>query len=340
MNDEVVGRNVFGLHFSAGPGPRAISVEHATGPWVPVEERVVRARPIFTDQTRDSQACLGPDGNYYLAATSGDRDFFYGPHAWMKNEGIMLRRSSDLVTWENMGWVWTFARDGTWARDPGTFHGRAAQAVWAPEIHYFNGQYWLVYSVNFTTDKHAFGIGLLHADKPGGPWQEVTPGHPISEGYDPSLFRDDDGKVYLIRNRSLMAQMKDDMSGPAEPFRTIAPSNYPCVGFEGPCLFKYKGRYYFVAAETMLHADGKTSYDAVAASAEHVYGPYGPRYVAIRYGGHNGFFVDKEGQLRATVWKLPGSDLQITLPRIELDPGGNLRPVREDCVPPSPAGQS
>ncbi len=209
--------------------------------------------------------------------------------------------------------------------------------MWAPEISYFNHQYWLLYSVNHSTPTHAFGIGLLHADKAEGPWQKISPQHLISEGYDPSLFRDDDGKVYLIRNRSMLARLKDDLSGPAEPFQVIAPTNFVQVGFEGPCLFKYKGRYHLVAAETMRHPDGTTSYDAVAASAERVEGPYGPRYIAIRYGGHNGFFVDKEGNLRASVWKLPGSNELVSLPRIELSPEGLLRPVLEDCLPPVPA---
>ncbi|MBE7189525.1 family 43 glycosylhydrolase, partial [Jatrophihabitans endophyticus] len=235
---------------------------------------------------------------------------------------------------DNLGWVWTFDRDAAWAREPGTFHNRPARAVWAPEISHFNGQYWLTYSVNHTTPKHSFGIGILHADQPEGPWQEVSPDHPVSEGYDPSLFRDDDGAVYLVRNRCLLTRLKDDLSGLAGPGRTLAPTNFPAVGFEGPCLFKYRGRYYLAAAETLLHADGKASYDCVVAAADHVEGPYGPRYVAIRYGGHNGFFVDKDGQLRATVWRLPGEDLQITFPHIELSPEGLLRPVLADCLPP------
>ena len=336
---EKLGRNVYGLHFTSGAGERGIRAEHVVGAWVPVEERVVRADPGVREPTRDSMACLGPDGCYYLAATSGEPGFFAGPKAWMENAGIMLRRSADLRTWENLGWVWTFERDATWAREPGTFHQRKARAVWAPEISHFNGQYWLLYSVNHTAPGHSFGIGLLHAEKPEGPWQEVSPGKPISEGYDPSLFRDDDGTVYLLRNNSLLARMKDDLTGPAEPFRTVAAANFPRVGFEGPGLFKYRGRYHFAAAEVMLHADGKTSYDCVVASADHIYGPYGPRHVAIRYGGHNGFFVDKEGQLRATVWKLPKADLQITFPRIELTPEGLFRPVLEDCTPPASAGQ-
>ena len=330
---EVAGRNVYALHFAAGAGSREVHTEHRIGSWVPADERVVRADPAIREPTRDSEVCLGPDGRCYLAATSGEAGFFGGPRAWMENPGVMLRRSTDLRTWENLGWVWTFDRDGTWARDPGTFHGRPARAVWAPEISHFNGKYWLLYSVNHTTPKHAFGIGLLHADQPEGPWKEISPDRPISEDYDPSFFRDDDGKVYLGRNKSLIARLKDDLSGPAEPFRTVAPTNFPYVGFEEPCLFKYQGRYYFAAAETLLHADGKTSYDCLVASADGVYGPYVPRAVAIRYGGHNGFFVDKEGQLRATVRRLPGADLQITIPHLETNPAGLLRPTLADCLP-------
>ena len=352
--EEVIGRNVFGLHFTAGKGARDIRVEHVVGEWVPVEERIVRSNPIIREPTRDAQVCLGPDGRYYLAATSGERDFFFGPKYWLQNQGVMLRRSEDLVVWENLGYVWNFERDGTWNRDTGTIAGRGpARGIFAPEISYFNHQFWLPYSVNHTTPKHSFGIGLLHADKPEGPWQEVSPEQPMSEGFDPSLFRDDDGKVYLLRNGCLIARLKDDLSGLAEPFRALVPSNFPRVGYEGPCMFKYKGRYYLAAAEWFVHRDGPKSsevtdnpvstehesYDVAVASADHINGPYGPRHLAIRYGGHNGFFPGKDGGLRATVWNIPDSDHQVTIARVEITPEGVLRPVLEDCLPPTPAGR-
>jgi hypothetical protein len=60
-------------------------------------------------------------------------------------------------------------------------------------------------------------------------------------------------------------------------------------------------------------------------------GPYGPRHLVMRHGGHNGFFFDKEGGLRATVWTLPDSDHKVTIVRLEMTPEGILRPVAEDC---------
>lgn len=337
--DEVVGANVFGLHFTHGNAARSLGIEHVIGEWVPVGERIVKSNPIFPEPTRDAQVCRGPDGDFYLAATSGDRDFFFGPKYWLLNPGVMLRHSADLKTWTNMGWVWTFDHDGTWNKDIGAIAGRGpARGIFAPEISYFKNQYWLPYSVNHTTARHTFGIGLLHADKPEGPWQEMSPDQPFSEGFDPSLFHDEDGKVYLLRNRSLIARVKDDMSGLAEPYRQLAASNFPCVGYEGPCMFKANGRYYLAAAEWFLHPDGKKSYDVAVASSDHVYGPYGPRHLAVRYGGHNGFFQDKNGQWYATVWSLPDSDHQITIARVEITPDGIVRPMLEDCQQPAVPG--
>ena len=335
--DEIVGDNVFALHCKRGDTGE-LSIEHVIGAWVPVEERIVKSNPVVREATRDAEVCLGPDGTFYLAATSGERDFFFGPKYWLLNPGIMLRRSTDLKTWQSMGYVWTFDHDGTWNKDFGDIGGRGpARGIFAPEISYINGQYWLTYSVNHHTPTHLFGIGLLHADKPEGPYKEVSPDKPFSEGFDPSLFRDDDGKVYMVRNRSMIARLKDDMSGLAEPYRQIAAANFPCVGYEGPCMFKDKGRYYLAAAEWLLHRDGKKSYDVMVASSDNVYGPYGPRYEAIRYGGHNGFFHDAKGQWYATVWSIPDSDHQITIARMEITPEGIVRPMLEDCQKPEDA---
>ena len=98
---EVAGRNIYGLHLTAETGAHTARVEHIFGSWVPVKERVVRSDSVVRDLTLDSEVCLGPDGRYYLAATSSGPGFFGGPRAWIENEDIKLRRSTNLRTWEN-----------------------------------------------------------------------------------------------------------------------------------------------------------------------------------------------------------------------------------------------
>ena len=81
-------------------------------------------------------------------------------------------------------------------------------------------------------------------------------------------------------------------------------------------IFKARGKYHLcLAIWTMDEGDHleysvgsvpqKVSYDCVIATADSVYGPYGERYTAITGGGHNNFFVDKDGRLCATMFGNP-----------------------------------
>ena len=335
MQNGAVGHNVFGLRFAAGPGSAAsasnTSLAHGCR-WRSASCARTRSSTTAPATRRFASARMAIITSPPLPVAPT-----FGPG---RRVGWRTRASCcDARPTSSIGTTWAGSGPSSATR-PGP--GRSAPSATgrhAPSGHPRSATStasigWLTRS---TTPRRrtTLASAFCTPKKPEGPWQEVTPDHPIVSGYDPSLFRDDDGKVYLIYNRCSIARLKNDLSGPAEPFRTIAPSNYPDVGFEGPCVFKYKGRYFVAAAEPQQHADGKVSYDCVVASADHIYGPYGPRYIAIRYGGHNGFFLDKDGQPRATVWKLPGSNELITIPRIELSPEGLLRPVAEDCLPPA-----
>jgi len=266
-------------------------------------------KPLFDFPVRDPCICLGPDGNYYLTGTTG------WPTWWKTNEGIRLWRSPDLKNWTDLGLVWKI-EDGTWQKK---FH-KDLRALWAPEIHYLKGTFWLTYCMNYG------GTGLLRSTsgKAEGPYVDVHPQGPLTDKIDASLFADDDGKVYFVWQNGMIARLKDDMTGLAEQPRLLKPQGANQVGFEGAFLTKKDGRYYLICADFI---DGQ--YHAMAASAEHVYGPYGPRYLAIPHGGHNMLFSDKEGNWWSTFF---GNDRDApfrerpAILRIELDPQGRIRP--------------
>ena len=44
------------------------------------------------------------------------------------------------------------------------------------------------------------------------------------------------------------------------------------------------------------------------ASSTNIYGPYGNRYCALRYGGHNGYFEGPNKDIYATIWCYPDQD--------------------------------
>jgi len=288
--------------------PKAEPVRSLTLP--PIE-------PLFDTPVRDTSICLGGDGNYYLTGTTADNPA--GPHDktgwWYVNEGIRVWKSPDLKTWKPLGLVWKI-EDGTWQKQ---MHG-GRRALWAPDIHYIHDTFWLTFCMNFR------GTGLLKSTtgKAEGPYADVHPQGPLTGKIDASLFQDDNGKVYFVWQNGLIARMNEQMTELAEEPRLLKPSNQKHVGFEGAYLTKRNGRYYLICADFV-----RGMYHCMVAEADNVYGPYGPRYLAIPHGGHNMFFADKQGNWWATFF---GNDSRApfrqrpAILRIELDDEGHVRP--------------
>jgi len=290
---------------------------------------------VLNSRMRDPSICLGGDGYYYLTGTTGG-------NLWTWNEGIELWRSKDLVNWEPMGLVWSIEKDGTWQKEwtkkinNNKSDGDLRRVVWAPEIHYLKGTYWIPYCMP------SLGMGLLKSTsgKPEGPYASaLVPDEPLLPGLiDASIFEDDDGQDYFLCGAGNIARMKPDMSGLAEELRQMRP-NPPdlepahhtkthCkkdgnnhIGFEGPFMFKARGRYYMACAESY-----DKRYSTMIASSEHIYGPYGPRQEAIPKGGHATFFQDDKGKWWSACFSTSLSERASIVP-IELEADGSVKPL-------------
>lgn len=265
-------------------------------------------QPLFDHPLRDTSICLAPDGSYYLTGTTGH------PTWWTSNEGIHLWHASELHgPWESLGLVWALDRDGTWQRerDP-----QGNVAVWAPEIHYLNGTFWLTFSLAWNYPGRSGGrSGLLKSTsgRAEGPYVDVA-GEPLVQAIDASLFQDDNGAVYWIYQNGMIARMSEEMTALAEEPRLLAPTDHEHVGFEGAFVTKIDGRYHLLAADLvaqdgtwMNYVGGEVEvsgadYSCFAAVADHLYGPYGPRYLAIPHAGHNMLFSDKQGRWWSTLF--------------------------------------
>ena len=277
--------------------------------------------PLFDYPMRDTAMCLAEDGYYYLTGTTGH------PKWWNTNDGIRVWRSVDLKEWEPLGLVWSFEKDTTWQTALGTQRG-----IWAPEIHYINGTFWIPYCMNYLKEKVGWGdTGLLKSisGKPEGPYEDVKKDGPLTTRIDASLFQDDDGKVYFVWQNGLIARMNEDMTGLAEEPRLLKPANHGQVGFEGAFIAKVNGRYHLLCAEA--NGKGKEhTYDLMVASSDNLYGPYGDRYLAIPHAGHSTLFKDKEGQWWATYFGSVESAPVVERPaivRVNIDEHGIFRPV-------------
>jgi len=259
-------------------------------------------QPILNQKLRDPSICTGPDGTYYLTGTTANNPAGSSDTTgwWYKNEGIRIWKSNDLRSWEPLGLVWSLDKDATWAKAFKKERGVMKRALWAPEIFYLKGTFWLTYSMNYR------GCGLLRSTsgKAEGPYVDIKTDGPLTGNIDASLFQDDDGSVYFVYQNGMIARLKDDMSGLAEEPRHLKPANHKQVGFEGAFITKYKGKYVLLCAETNIEGQKRT-YDCMAAVSDNLFGSYGDRYLAIPGGGHNMIFRNKKGKWMSTIF---GSD--------------------------------
>lgn len=113
-------------------------------------------------------------------------------------DGFACYSSDDLVHWHPEGQVYRGNTPESWA----------VANFWAPEVYERNGKFYLFFSADWKENpEHElenFRIGVAVADRPTGPFRELTdgplfdPGYPVIDG---NVFTDEDGRSYLFFSR-------------------------------------------------------------------------------------------------------------------------------------------
>ena len=121
------------------------------------------------------------DETYYLYGTRGSI-------CWGEATGFDVYTSRDLENWE--GPTPCFENDGTFWAD---------RNYWAPEVHAWQGAFWMFAS--FKSETRHRGTAILRADTPMGPfvpWSDgpVTP--PDWECLDGTFFADEHGQTWIV----------------------------------------------------------------------------------------------------------------------------------------------
>jgi arabinan endo-1,5-alpha-L-arabinosidase len=216
--------------------------------------------------------------------------------------GIGVWSSTDMKNWKREKPVFETAPQ--WAVDAiPTFRGH----IWAPDISYYNGQYYLYYSVS-AFGKNSSCIGLatnktLHPNDPDYKWVDhgavicSTPGKDNWNAIDPNLIIDDEGRAFLIYGSFWdglqMVRLSDDLTAPypgEEPV-TIAsrkhsrsPENPPAIdnnpvdaggnAIEAPFVVR-RGDYYYLFASIDYCCKGvESTYKMIYGRADRIEGPY------------------------------------------------------------------
>jgi xylan 1,4-beta-xylosidase len=225
--------------------------------------------------------------------------------------GIPIYRSRDLVHWHPVGYALT--RDSQL-----DLRGVSdSLGVWAPDIGFFDGLFYIAYTDMRRYDKHnrrdrVIENKVVTAEDPVGPWSD--PVIVNGSGIDPSIFRDDDDRAYFINqaygpdtySMGIVCQEFDleEKRLLGEP-RLLWPGSG--AGYtEGPHLYKRGVWYYLLTAEGGTYHEHQCS----IARSRSLWGPYETkpgvsiltmrdrwRDVGISRSGH-GDFIEEGGDLR------------------------------------------
>lgn len=260
-------------------------------PWLPDLGDGRYQNPVLCADYSDPDAIRVGD-DYWLTASS----FSHVP-------GLPILHSRDLVNWTLVGHA--LASLGPAEGIPvGHFDvPRHGGGVWAPSLRHHAGKFWIFYP------DPDFGIYLVTATDPRGPWSAprlVKRGKGL---IDPCPLFDDDGQAYLVHGWAKSRSGKNNLLTlnqlsadgcrvvDGEGVVIIDENNSP-RGFhtlEGPKIYKRGATYWIFAPVGGVATGSQAVY-----RAEHVRGPYEARVVLAQgstsiNGPHQGAWVDAPG---------------------------------------------
>ncbi|AQW20992.1 glycoside hydrolase 43 family protein [Lentilactobacillus curieae] len=184
------------------------------------------------------------DDTYYIANSTFE---------WFP--GVRLHESKDLVHWNLLPSPLSTTELLNMKGNP------ASGGIWAPDLSYSDGQFWLVYTdVKVTEGAFKDMTNYLTTAKDiNGPWS--SPIRLNGVGFDASLFHDEDGRKYLVQQTWDHREYKHPFNGitlteydvstkklKPETARTIYYGTKVKL-VEGPHIYQKDGYYYLFAAQ-------------------------------------------------------------------------------------------
>ena len=178
-------------------------------------------------------------------------DFYFISTSMHYVPGCPIAKSKDLVNWQMAGYaVNRYDEDPRYDMNGGTLY---LNGSWANTLRYHNEKFYVGFCTPYGlgTEKGHFSICV--ADKIEGPWKRTIFPEYL---YDPGLFFDDDGRVYVVHGQGtlyLTELASDALSVKEEkikiwdkPIETPKGSTfpYPAGGMEGSHMYKINGYYY------------------------------------------------------------------------------------------------
>nr|WP_243735258.1 glycoside hydrolase family 43 protein [Paenibacillus turpanensis] len=224
-------------------------------------------------------------------------------HVFSTGQGIQRHSSTNGTNWTRGSQV--FAQPLSWWKQQ--VPNQATNDIWAPDIKYFNGRYWLYYSVS-SFGSNTSAIGLASATNLNGPWRDdgLVVKSTSANNYnaiDPDLFIDPQGNPWLsfgsFWSGLKLTRLDASTMKPTGALHSIA--TRPSTAIEAPAITYRNGYYYLFASIDRCCQGVNSTYKMIYGRSTSITGPYVDKNgVSLMNGG--GTILDS-GNSR---WKGPG----------------------------------
>ena len=237
-------------------------------------------------------------------------------------DGVYYAYGTGWRCWKND----TGSLKGGW-KDIGVVAKTPPTAVgdhWAPEVHYYNGAYYMFTTYRSSVNNHR-GCTIMKSETPEGPFVEITDGHITPDTWDAidgTFYVDEDGQPWMIFvhewtstddsiGRMAAAKLSDDLtefvSEPIELFRADDPAWSKNGVTDGCWMYRCEtgellmiwsnwdsaGYCVGIARSDNGKVDGKWTQDKALL--------YSKAMTDTWDGGHGMIFRDKKGQMYLSV---------------------------------------
>nr|WP_320020452.1 arabinan endo-1,5-alpha-L-arabinosidase [uncultured Draconibacterium sp.] len=208
--------------------------------------------------------------------------------------GITIWSSPDMENWTKEGRV--FDKTPQWVSE--TLNDFAGH-MWAPDIVYHNGQYYLYYSVSaFGKNTSCIGVATNSTLNPKdtdykwvdhGIVVQSVPGRDDWNAIDPAIAFDDNGQAWMsfgsFWNGLKLVKLNDDLKSIAQPeeWHTIAKRQRSFDideteagdgAIEAPFIFKKNGYYYLFVSFDYCCRGAESTYKIMVGRSKNIEGPY------------------------------------------------------------------
>jgi arabinan endo-1,5-alpha-L-arabinosidase len=210
--------------------------------------------PHFPDPT-----VYDDDGTYYAYGTNMNRE----------NDSdellVPILSSTDLVNWTYEGEAFTSR--------PGWTYG----SIWAPDIHYYDGQYVMFYSLEPRPwESGEFGIGLATADSPTGPFTDqgqVLGDYDTGGGTIDAYVVEQNGTPYMFWG-SFQGIYVGELSSDLRSYDMGTQVQLAGDAYEGTIHLERNGYHYLILSTGTCCGGYSSTYELEVGRATSFTGPY------------------------------------------------------------------